>query len=263
MEKYLVQGLVWYSVANGPLSMDRIDELKARALSKDLKKLFPAAKKIVLQKPKAAKFAYPYKSTYVPKKKQVQIPKPRKEFFNDQLKERFKVRDGYTPQKGVDYFTDAEKMALVKEILEKVELPEIELPEVTPDFAAKIVKALRALPEKDRLEVQDIRNAKSFLFGGKKYQFSELMHGGGGTTSGGAAVTTQYLLTAVQAGSDVTIDLTQLLNYATFDSIITLFRNNVPQTEGASYNFTFANPIITVFGADAGEIFNLTYSYAA
>lgn len=75
----------------------------------------------------------------------------------------------------------------------------------------------------------------------------------------GTSVTTQYQLNAIQSGSDVTIDLTQLTHYATLVGIITVYRNNVPQTE--TINFTYAAPILTVKNADAAEIFNLTYSY--
>lgn len=80
------------------------------------------------------------------------------------------------------------------------------------------------------------------------------------TTSGsGTQVTTQYQLLAVQSGTDVTIDLTQLTNYATFGGIVMVYRNNVPQT--LTLDFTFANPILTVKNADAGEVFNLSYSF--
>lgn len=84
--------------------------------------------------------------------------------------------------------------------------------------------------------------------------------GGGGSTSSGKTVTTQYLLTAVQAGDDVTINLTQLTNWATFDQLITVTRNNIPQTEGL--NFTIAGSTLTILGAAADEIFNITYSYS-
>lgn len=111
------------------------------------------------------------------------------------------------------------------------------------------------------IDISQIRNANSFIFGGKKYKIEELMHGAGTTTTSGLNVTTQYLLDATQDGDNVNIDLSQLTNFATFDEIIALYRNNVPQTEGASYNFTVAGSIVTIFGADASEIFNITYSY--
>lgn len=81
----------------------------------------------------------------------------------------------------------------------------------------------------------------------------------GGTS--GVNVTTQYALTAVQSGADVTIDLTQLTNWATFANVVVAYRNNVPQTEGAAYNFTVAGSTLTIFNADAAEVFNMTYAY--
>jgi hypothetical protein len=83
---------------------------------------------------------------------------------------------------------------------------------------------------------------------------------GGGS---GTNVVTQYTLTAVQAGSDVTIDLNQLTNYATFDQLVAVYRNNVPQTEGASYNFTVSGDTVTIFNAASDEIYNITYSYTS
>lgn len=84
----------------------------------------------------------------------------------------------------------------------------------------------------------------------------EINASGGGS---GTNVTTQYQLTAVQAGSDITIDLTQLTNWATFSDLIAVYRNNIMQTEGI--DFTFASPTVTIANADAAEIFNVTYAY--
>ena len=88
---------------------------------------------------------------------------------------------------------------------------------------------------------------------------NKVINASGGTS--GANVTTQYQLTAVQAGSDVTIDLTQLTNWATFVSLIAVYRNNIPQTE--TINFTVVGSTLTIFGADASEIFNATYAYTS
>lgn len=126
------------------------------------------------------------------------------------------------------------------------------------ELTTEIVKEIRS---KKLIEVTDIRNSESFLFNKKRYKFEELMRGaGGGTTSGGQSVTTQYLLTAVQAGLNVTIDLTQLSNWATFDSLIAMYRNNVPQTLGI--DFSIVGSVVTINGADAGEVFNATYAYS-
>lgn len=84
--------------------------------------------------------------------------------------------------------------------------------------------------------------------------------GGSGSTSSGKTVTTQYLLTAVQAGDDVTIDLTQLTNWATFDQLITVTRNNIPQTQ--TLNFTLSGSTLTILNAVADDVFNATYSYS-
>lgn len=79
---------------------------------------------------------------------------------------------------------------------------------------------------------------------------------GGGS---GTNVTTQYSLTAVQAGSDVTIDLSQLTNFATYAGLVQVQRNNIPQTE--TINFTQTPTEVTILEADAGEVFNIVYAY--
>lgn len=78
--------------------------------------------------------------------------------------------------------------------------------------------------------------------------------------SSGSNVTTQYSLTVVQAGANVTIDLSQLTEFATFIDIVAVYRNNIMQTE--TINFTVAGSTVTILQADAGEVFNVTYSYA-
>lgn len=131
--------------------------------------------------------------------------------------------------------------------------------------------------------VAELRN--QFALSGKQYGKDTLIRGGGMTMSAGANITlvpksdgtveinasgggsgtnviTQYVLTAEQLGADVTIDLSQLAHFATMTDLIALYRNNVPQTEGASFNFTVTGSVVTIFNADAGEIFNITYAYA-
>jgi hypothetical protein len=85
----------------------------------------------------------------------------------------------------------------------------------------------------------------------------EINASGGGS---GTNVATQYQLTAVQSGSNVTIDLSQLTNFATLSDLIAVYRNNIMQTE--TLNFTVAGSVVTVLDADAGEVFNITYAYA-
>lgn len=168
------------------------------------------------------------------------------------------------PVKDENGVLQTNKEALIREILTLVPQKEnvtaetliAAISELKGDRASEFGKKIGAM-----IDISYIRNAQSFLFNGKKYKFEELMHGGGSSTTSGLNVATQYILTAIQSGSDVTISLAQLTHFATFDAVICLYRNNIPQTEGASYDFTISGSIITVHGADSSEIFNLTYSY--
>lgn len=130
------------------------------------------------------------------------------------------------------------------------------------DIESLSEEVVAAIKKEKLLDVSDLRNAQTFIFNKKKYKIEELMRGaGGGSTTSGQTVSTQYLLSAVQSGNDVTIDLTQLSHWLTFSQLIGVYRNNIPQTQGASYNFTVAGSVLTIFGADASEIYNITYAF--
>lgn len=128
----------------------------------------------------------------------------------------------------------------------------------------KVIEAvIEKIVKEKRIDVSNIRNAEGFMFNKKKYKFEELMRGGGGgTTTGGLTVTTQYLLTAVQVGSDVTIALSQLSHFATFSQAITFTKNNMPQTYGAAFDFTITGGVLTAYNCSDADAFNLVYSYA-
>lgn len=192
------------------------------------------------------------------------------------IPEPIKGDAGYTPIKGRDYFDgrDADpidEQKIISSILKQIppakpgkdgesvtlEMVIDHLTSLKGADASTLGKKLGAM-----IDASWLRNANSFMFNGKKYKIEELMHGGSaGSTSSGQNVTTQYLLTAIQSGSDVTIDLTQLTNWATFSQIICLYRNNQPQTLGV--DFTFASPTVTITGADSSEIFNITYAFTS
>ena len=194
------------------------------------------------------------------------------------------IRDQITPKKGVDYRDgiDADEKKLLSILSAKIPTPEQVAKLVQAEKGDKgedaeltgqaLLEAISGLTGADKeafakklgamIDISQIRNAQSFMYNGKRYKIAELMHGGGGSTSSGANVTTQYLLNATQDGDNILIDLTQLTNWATFDQAITFTRNNMPQTQGASYNFTISGSILTGYYMDANDIFNLTYSFS-
>jgi hypothetical protein len=172
--------------------------------------------------------------------------------------------------------------AIVSEVVRRIPKPKDGKNGVTPT-KDEIVNAIKGLSWKDipglENEVASYRNQLA----GKVYGKDTWARGAGTTVSAGSNitlvpqadgtvqinasgggsgtnVTTQYQLTAVQAGSNVTIDLTQLTNWATFTDLIAVYRNNIMQTEGI--DFTVAGSTVTVLNADASEIFNITYAYS-
>lgn len=76
---------------------------------------------------------------------------------------------------------------------------------------------------------------------------------GGGT---GTNIATE-LVTPTQSGSDITLDLTTLSH--TFVAIEVVFRNGQNITPGSSWSRS--GNVITVFNADASEIFQVQYTY--
>lgn len=77
------------------------------------------------------------------------------------------------------------------------------------------------------------------------------------TGSGGGASVATEVLTAVQSGADITLDLTALAH--TFVAIEVVFRNGQGVTPVTGWSRT-ANTI-TVFNADPTEIFMVQYTY--
>lgn len=176
---------------------------------------------------------------------------------------------------------------VVAKVLSVIRIPEDGMPGKDADEEKVIKAVLKELKKMGFATKEDVEGFRSEI-GSYRNQLAMRQAGqhGGGTTvsagsnitlvpqadgtvqinaSGGGSgtnVTTQYTLTAVQAGDDVTIDLNQLTNYATFTDLIALYRNNIMQTEGASYNFTVSGDTVTVFNAAADEIFNITYAYS-
>jgi len=143
-------------------------------------------------------------------------------------------KDGYTPRKGIDYFDGKNgvngldgKTPTKRELLELIEplippvveakMPEIPAPvyktevikeelTITEDLVKEIIKLMRRLPEKDRIEIQDIRNASSFIFNGTRYKTEELMHGG---SSGASSGLTILVATGTIDDSNVVFTFTQ------------------------------------------------------
>ncbi len=164
------------------------------------------------------------------------------------------------PKDGKDAVVDNE--AIVKELIEELkELPVSAFPNVERELISHRSQLAGKIYGKDTM----VRGGGMTLEAGPNITLTPQANGTVLVTAAGGAsgvnVTTQYALTAVQAGADVTIALSQLTNFATYDQLVALYRNNVPQTEGASYNFTATATTVTVFNADAGEVFNITYSY--
>lgn len=194
-------------------------------------------------------------------------------------------KDGKDGANGKDAVIDVER--IVASVMGRIKLPkdgkdaEVNIDELVDRAIEKILSEKKLKKEHIFGLEPELRSISSLA--GKRYGKDTWARGGGDTVIAGANVTittnangqkvinasgggsgtnvtTQYSLIAVQAGADVTIDLTQLTNWATFDSLIAVYRNNTMQTE--TLNFTLAANVLTIFNADASEIFNATYAYA-
>lgn len=202
-------------------------------------------------------------------------------------------KDGYTPVKGKDYFDGKDGVApsinaIVATVLSQIKSPKDGKDAVIniEEIATRVIEELKDENKFNWKKIPGLENEISSYrnqLAGKRYGKETWARGGGTTVSAGANitltpqadgtvqiaasgggsgtnVTTQYQVTAVQAGANVTIDLSQLTNFATYQGLVQLQRNNIPQTE--TLNFTQTPTEITVLEADASEIFNIVYQYA-
>lgn len=133
--------------------------------------------------------------------------------------------------------TEVDLMRIKREILD--EIGTRTLPDVNEDMVREVIRVMKRLPETERLEVQDIRNAQAFIFGGAKYKTHELMHGGG---SASGAIT--FVNNEIVAGAGTGWTLSQ----APISGSLTLFGNGQFLTPGgvdytlAGTNITTVNP---------------------
>ncbi len=142
-----------------------------------------------------------------------------------------KGADGYTPKRGVDYFTKEDIDALKKELLD-------------PEHIKEIITQMKKLPEAHRLEISDIRNYQSFIFNGKKYGVHEMMHGGASSSSG-----TSFTYNEVVAGSGTSFTLAATPTTGT----VTLFGNGQFLTPTTDYSIS-GTGITTINSFTAGTV---------
>lgn len=180
----------------------------------------------------------------------------------------YKPEDGITPVKGQDYFTEEEIQQIADFIQSKIKVPEdgknaepvdedriiksvvqkikvkdgkdAIIPKIE-DIAKETIKALKNLPEKDKLDISDLRNSvqiqaaigkinrpgSGFKFSGKDYKFEELMHGGGGGSSVTVAFNYETPLTGTLGVDSV---------YTFTNSIGQLILNNAVQDPNLDYS---------------------------
>lgn len=200
--------------------------------------------------------------------------------FSDKIEKAVERVNGLEPRNGIDG-RDADEHKILATVLARIPkeetivgrvmtlLPKVENGKDGIDGDAgkdadeqKIIQnVLERIQKEQLIDVSHIRNLQGFVKNGVRYRFEELMKGGGSTGSGsGTTVVTQYSVAVIQSGNDVTIDLTQLTHWATFSGLSLVIRNNLPQTQ--TLNFTLVGSVVTVFNADAGEIFNIQYAYS-
>lgn len=187
---------------------------------------------------------------------------------------------GHTPQKGIDYFTKEDVREVVSAVLKRI--PKPKNGKDGKDAVLDMEALIEAVKTSKKLGVGDIEGLTQTMrsmwnqIGKKGY-----LHGGGDTiragsgvtitrnldgtttisaTSGGANVATEAV-TAVQSGSNVTIDLTQLSQ--TYTSVLLVTRNGMVLTLGdTNLGYTQAGDILTIYNADESEPFLIQYTYS-
>lgn len=185
-------------------------------------------------------------------------------------------KDGKDGRDGKDAEVDIDQI---------VSLVQASIPPLVIDRAAIVAEVEKGVLERlakekpRKFKVKDIEDLNPALESMLR-RYGAYIHGGGDTVAAGSGVTivvnsdgtkvisatgsgTQVatqVVTGVQAGSDVTIALSQLTNFATYVApVILVMRNQIPQTLGVTYTETATE--VTVLNADAGEIFAIMYAF--
>lgn len=152
--------------------------------------------------------------------------------------------DGQPGKDGKSIGVDEEK--IINAVLQKIPPAEKGEDAVLPkmgDLAKEVVKALKTLPEKDKLDISNLRNSaqiqsaigkinslkegSGFRFNGRHYKFEELMHGSGsgGGSSGGTDNALDFETpTQIPNGSIVDFTVTNIPLYVIADNQ-TYFKN--------------------------------------
>ncbi len=144
-----------------------------------------------------------------------------------------KVKNGSTPIKGADYFTELEQEAMISEVLSRIEIPESEEVD-TGAIVKSVVKELKR-GGKSQLEMQDIKNMP--------LNMNDMRwHGGGFTDS-------NFIDNEVVAGSGTTYTLAKTPNVGS-QHVYAIGQRLTPTVD-----YTISGKIIsTVLSWNAGDI---------
>jgi len=164
-----------------------------------------------------------------------------------------KGEDGHTP-------TKAELRALIAPLIpppikgdpgkdaapiHKTEIIKQELT-VNEELVKTIIGIMKKLPEKDRLEISNLRNANSFVKDGIKYKVEELMHGGASGGSGSTLTPETPVGTVDDSNKTFTVSNTPVY----------IVVNGAQYSEGTGTFASYVAPTITLSAAvgDGGFI---------
>ncbi len=110
--------------------------------------------------------------------------------------------------------------------------------DITTEMVRAIVQEMKRLPERERLEMQDIRNYQAFIFNGKKYGMHEMMHGGSAASS--AAISFETPVGAVDDSN---------VSFSVSNTPAFIIVNGAVYTAGSGIYASFVAPVITLTSA--------------
>lgn len=164
------------------------------------------------------------------------LPKP-KEIKIDEEKiiktvlSRIKIRDGKTPVKGVDYFTETELKDLVNKLAEKVEIPTVE----------DIVSQINKLPIEPEKQI-DISHIKGF----SKRDGAKL---GAGISRGGLKLIWNTVLEGSVNGSNTIFAIPTSLPSPVDNRYLVEARGTIKSVDGGDFSISGDNRTITFVSA--------------
>ncbi len=149
---------------------------------------------------------------------------------------------------------------------------------ISDELVKVFLQKLKNLPENEKLDVTDLRNFQSFIFGNKRYGIDELLHGGGSGNGKGLDVLVNGVDEGILENLNFVDGTNMTLTYSIIAGIPTLIFNSTgggggtfpilsadlsPQANGVNTIFTIPvnTSVVSLMGTDSPIVYRQGVDY--